>query len=164
MERSKHPYWSRYSASRNGSVYGSRGGELSPIKHHTGYLVITVRRDGEQKQVRVHRFLWECCVGEIPEDMVINYKDGNKHNNSLENLEVVSHKENVDHAWQVLNREVVVRGQDNGCSKITEEEAKEIIALCKKGWGNQELGRKYGLHPNYISLIRHNKRWRHLPR
>lgn len=164
MKQYKHPYWTSYSASENGSVYGSRGGELSPIKHHTGYLVITVRKDGRQKQLRTHRFIWECCVGEIPKGMVINHIDGNKHNNKLSNLEVVTHKQNVDHAWQVLEREVVVKGEDNGCAKLTEEQAEDIIMLCKKGWSNPDIAKRYNLHPNYISLIRHNKRWKHLPR
>lgn len=164
MKRFKHPYWTKYAASENGSVYGSRGGELSPIKHHTGYLVITVRKDGKQRQLRAHRFIWECCVGKIPEGMVINHKDGDKHNNSLDNLEVVSHKENVDHAWQVLKREVTVRGENNAQAKLTEEQAKEVITLIKRGWSNPTIANRYGLHPNYVSLIRHNKRWRHLKR
>tara|TARA_R100001594_G_C4019569_1_gene258848 strand:+ start:715 stop:1209 length:495 start_codon:yes stop_codon:yes gene_type:complete len=164
MKRNKHPYWVRYSASENGSVYGSRGGELSPISHHTGYQVITVRNGGEQKQLRVHRFVWECCVGEIPSDKVINHKDGNKHNNSLDNLELVSTKENIIHSWEVLSRESANKGDNHFNSKITENQAKDIIEMCKNGFSNKFIGNEFGLHPNYISLIRHGKRWRHLPR
>jgi hypothetical protein len=82
----KHPYWVKYGASENGSVYDSRGGELTPMLHHTGYLVITVRKDGQQRQLRVHRFLWETLVGEIPKGKVINHKNGVKTDNRIDNL------------------------------------------------------------------------------
>lgn len=159
----KHPYWTNYGASENGSVYGSRGYELSPILHHTGYTVITVRRSGVQKQLMIHRFIWETLVGEIPEGLVLNHKNGIKTDNRLCNLELVTTKENIDHAWNVLGR-VSVKGEDKPQSKITEAEAVDIIMLCKIGLSNKEIGVKYNLHPNYISLIRHNKRWKHLPR
>ena len=159
----KHPYWTNYGASENGSVYGSRGYELSPILHNTGYSVITVRVNGEQKQVRVHRFIWETLVGEIPENLVINHKNGIKTDNRLCNLELVTNKENINHAWNELDR-VSVKGEDKPQAKITEAQAIDIIIMCKNGDSNKVIGNKFGLHPNYISLIRHNKRWKHLPR
>lgn len=159
----KHPYWTNYGASENGSVYGSRGFELSPIQHHTGYSVITVRKDGVQRQLRVHRFIWETLVGKIPKNLVINHKNGIKTDNRLCNLELVTTKENIIHAWRDLKRESV-KGEDKPQSKITEEQAINIIELCKEGYSNKVIGERFGLHPNYISLIRHNKRWKHLPR
>lgn len=158
-----HPYWTNYSASENGSVYGSRGHRLKPIKHHTGYSVMTVRKGKIQKQLRIHRFLWECFHGEIPENLVINHKNGDKQDNRLINLELVTNKENVIHCWQELGRESL-RGELSASSKIKEQDALEIIQMCKGGYSNPEIAKLYGLHPNYISLIRHNKRWKHLPR
>lgn len=159
----KHPYWTNYGASENGSVYGSRGGVLAPMLHHTGYSVITVRRNGEQKQLRVHRFIWETLVGDIPVDKVINHKNGIKTDNRLSNLELVSNRDNIVHAWEELGR-ISVKGEDKPQAKITERQAIEIISMCKKGLSNKQIAMLFNLHPNYISLIRHNKRWKHLPR
>lgn len=163
MKKKIHPYWTKYKSSENGSVYGVRGSELSPILHHTGYLVITVRQYNVQKQVRVHRFVWECHRGEIPDGLVINHKDGDKTNNSIDNLEVVTHRVNIIHAWEQLGR-VSVKGEDKPQAKITEDQAKDIIELCRQGVSNKIIGAKFNLSPNYISLIRHKRRWKHLPR
>lgn len=162
--KKEHPYWSGYFATKNGSVYGKRGSVLSPIKHHTGYSVMTVRGRGKQKQLRIHRFVWECCVGPIPKDLVINHINGDKSDNSLENLELVSTQDNVIHAWDVLGRVSSNKGASHHNTKLTEQQAMQVIRLCGEGVSNKEIGGLYGLHPNYVSLIRHNKRWKHLPR
>jgi hypothetical protein len=39
--------------------------------------------------------MWETFVGEIPKGQEIHHKDHNKLNNSLDNLELVTHRENI---------------------------------------------------------------------
>lgn len=56
----------------------------------TGYY--TTRVDGTNKYV--HRLVWELFKGEIPEGYEINHIDGNKANNKLSNLELVTRQEN----------------------------------------------------------------------
>ena len=157
----EHPYWKGYSSSENGSVLGRKGSNLNPILHHTGYHVLTLRQDGKQKQVRLHRFIWECHKGEIPEGFVINHIDGNKINNKLSNLELVTPKENTQHAFaNKLMRPSY--GEQNSMSKLTNQDATEIIHRCLSGESNGSIAKDFGLHPNYVSLIRHKKRWRNL--
>lgn len=153
----KHPYHSQYSCDENGSVYGPRG-KLKPISHHTGYHVLTVG----YKQYRWHRFIWECHFGLITDKtLVINHKDGDKTNNHVSNLELVTSQENTVHAFANGLRKSKV-GEDMGGSKITNNQCRELISLILAGKTNKELGKMYNLHPNYVSLIRHRKRWRHL--
>jgi len=155
----KHPYWSLYSADDNGSVYGQSNNLLKPINHHTGYIVYTIRQHGKMKQVRSHRFIWECHKGNIPDGKVINHLDGDKTNNQLENLEVVSQRRNATHAFE-LGLRTGGSGENNSMSKITNEQFIEVVKMFKDGHTNRTIGNRYGLHPNYVSLIRHKKRWR----
>ncbi len=151
----KHPYYSDYSADENGSVIGARGKFLKPILHHSGYNVLTI----DKKQFRWHRFVWECHNGLITnKELVINHIDGNKTNNRLENLELVSQSKNARHAFDLGLRSSLF-GEDSPTSKLTENECMALIFLSKENYSNKELGEFFGLHPNYVSLIRRKKRW-----
>lgn len=159
----QHPYYSNYKANKNGSVIGAQGKLLTPINHHSGYDVITVRHKGkEQKQYRIHRFIWECLNGLIIDNIVINHINGNKKYNRIENLELISVKENVIHAFKTGLKEGS-KGINNGMSKLSEIEATKLInEIITTNNSNKYFGELYGLHPNYISLIRHKRRWRYL--
>lgn len=55
-----------------------------------------------------------------------------------------------------------ISGGNNGSSKISNKQFFEIVDLIKKGKTNQEVASVYGLHPRYVSLIRHKKRFTRL--
>lgn len=161
MEKTyKHPYWEHYYLSGNGSVYSVYGSELKPIEHHTGYHVYTFRQYRVQKQVRAHRFVWECVNGLIPVGLVINHLDGNKHNNAIENLELTTPKGNTRHAFETGLMKGKP-GESNSRSKLTEAQFREVARLIvEEGASNKDIAALFDLHPNYVSLIRHRKRWR----
>lgn len=73
---------------------------LKPRKHYRGYIIISVVNDeGYIKEPRLHRLIIETFIGKIDKNMVINHKDLNKTNNHLDNLEIITQKENVRHAY-----------------------------------------------------------------
>lgn len=43
-----------------------------------------------QKRIYLHRYLWEKANGKIPEGYEIHHKDGDKRNNDLDNLEMLT--------------------------------------------------------------------------
>ncbi len=47
------------------------------------------------KNTRLHRVIWESVHGSIPENHDIHHIDGNKLNNSIENLECISHSSHM---------------------------------------------------------------------
>lgn len=55
-----------------------------------------------------------------------------------------------------------VKGELNPQAKLTNENFFEIVELFKVGKTNTEVGQQYGIHPQYVSLIRHKKRFKSL--
>lgn len=89
---------------RDTEVYVSNLGRVKNTK--TNKIVKgTTRTDGYHqtrlqvynngKSILTHRLVWLAFVGEIEEGMVINHINGDKSDNRLENLEKVSHQENM---------------------------------------------------------------------
>jgi hypothetical protein len=104
-----------------------------------------------------HRVIWEAFNGEIPDGFQINHIDGNKANNQLTNLELVTPSENIRHAIQI-SLKPPSKAEDNGMAKLTNAQYLMLIQDIVDGLDNAEIGLKYGLHSRYVSLIRHKKR------
>lgn len=100
---------------------------------------------------RVHHLVAGAFIPAIKGKSFINHKDGNKFNNSVENLEWVSHKENVAHA-RVTGLEKNVKLSPSDAEKIKEEYLKGTM-------NQRELADKYGTSRSLISLIVNGKRW-----
>ena len=63
-----------------------------------GYLVVNLHKYGSSNVIPIHRLVAEAFL-ENPENRpTVNHKDGNKHNNSLTNLEWSSYADNNAHA------------------------------------------------------------------
>ena len=63
-----------------------------------GYWVASLCKDGKYIRRGVHRMMWEAFNGRIEGRLEINHKDLNRGNNRLENLEIVTHQQNIQHA------------------------------------------------------------------
>ena len=93
----KHPVYDVYAADLDGNVINiSRKVPMKGNKMYNGYRLVAVRGSGQKnwKTYLVHRFVYECIFGLIPDGMVIDHLDNDKENNSLINLQVVSQQEN----------------------------------------------------------------------
>ena len=69
------------------------------VRDKRGYLVTDLYQGGKRTTVRVHRLVAEAFISNPECKPEVNHKDGNKHNNTVSNLEYVSKKENCHHAW-----------------------------------------------------------------
>lgn len=83
---------SRYEVGNLGTIY--KDGKLAtPIETPDGYLQVSCRDGGT---VKTHRLVAMCFVdGRTEERNEVNHKDFNRKNNAAENLEWMTHAENI---------------------------------------------------------------------
>lgn len=95
----------------NSEIYVSNYGRVKNISTNK-IIKGSIRTDGyhqvkllslENKAILTHRLVWEVFNGKIPENMLINHKNGIKNDNRLENLELVTHQENMKKAAEETN-------------------------------------------------------------
>ncbi len=85
---------SKYLVNSEGEVFGPRG-KLKPILMEIGYHSVALSLGaGIVKRHYVHRLVAEAFIGPIPSDMVVDHVNHDKTDNRLENLRLVSRKEN----------------------------------------------------------------------
>ena len=88
-------YEESYLINIKGDIYSNYTGKfLSPAVGKIGYWVVALRN----KTHYLHRLIAEHFIPNPDERPCINHKDGNKANNSIDNLEWCTHRENIIHA------------------------------------------------------------------
>lgn len=94
-----------------------RGKESYGTKTDGGYMRIGIYQNGERKKAMVHRLICLAFNGFPPDGKdQVNHIDGNKTNNSSNNLEWISNKENSIHAVSTgLRRDV---GAQKRCKPV----------------------------------------------
>ena len=131
-----------YSASDDGQIksndrLGADGRRLKGkilkawIGNH-GYLTVCLRVGNKNFRKLVHRLVAETFIGEGNSNTEIDHKDGNKLNNSADNLEWVTRKENLKRAKNlglinVSEKQKLMRSK---ISSISRELQKKSISQC----------------------------------
>lgn len=90
-----------YEVSDLGNVRRLGGRLLRPGVSGNGYVIFGCHVAGKRTNVLVHRAVLEAFTGPCLDDMEVNHRDGNKHNNALVNLEYVTRSGNGKHATQM---------------------------------------------------------------
>lgn len=83
----------RYEASNKGRLRDSRGNILKQTPASSGHLTVNLNNGERRKSYLVHRIIAETFFGFS--NLVIDHVDGNPANNSIENLEYVTVRENT---------------------------------------------------------------------
>lgn len=137
---------------------------LSQFKNEAGYLFHATRYGGRTSQcvnLRLHRLVAEAFVPNPMNKPFVNHLDGNKTNNHYANLEWVTSKENVDHAWSTgLNYTPKRREQmlKQRFSKTSPEQIAELRRLWATGqYRLTDLCRMFNRPKTTIRKILHNE-------
>lgn len=98
------------------------------LKMPNGYMRALIKIKKKNYQIYMHRLVWFWYYGELPNDAEINHKDGNKANNKIENLEMITHRENIRHAYE---NNLIKSKWESKSSKLTREDYERIDSLSK---------------------------------
>lgn len=90
----------------NGKVFVTETGkELTPKNNGNGYLRIYIPQ--LKKRFLLHRLVATAYIPNPDNKPQVNHIDGNKHNNSVNNLEWCTGAENISHFYQKMNGQPV---------------------------------------------------------
>lgn len=68
---------------------------LSTLDNGIGYLFVILSKNGKKKNFYVHRLTYEAFYGTIPPGMTIDHINGDKQDNRLENLQLLTQRDNA---------------------------------------------------------------------
>ena len=128
---------------------------IKHTKSHYGYMHITLYKNGKRKSEKVHRLLAQAFLPNPENKPQVNHINGDKANNNLENLEWVTAKENIQHAFKIWLRKAPYKGKfwsEHNNSKKIWKYSKEWIFL-KSYWWLMEASRMESIRHQWISLV-----------
>ena len=137
-----HPNYKKYFASKDGQILSLKYDKkriLKLGKKTGGYYYFNLSESNTLKSYSVSRFVYECFKGDIPNDKEVDHIDSNKENNSIKNLQLLSHAENTrkSHCKKVKSFNIETREEKKFKSiKEASEEigisSTQICLICKK--------------------------------
>lgn len=135
-----------------------KGRILSTHLDRYGYPICKLWRDGKGKNYTVHRLVALSFLGNENNKPQVNHIDGNKINNSIDNLEWVTNSENDIHAYD-LGLRSTRKGVDCNFTKLTEEKVLSIRSMKEKGITQNNIARIFNISDGNVSQIVNRKRW-----
>lgn len=152
------PGWEGYLASNEGKVYsvkvpGSRG--LLDYNHphemiprdwgNRGRLRIYLRNNTQKKHAfSISHLVWMAFNNQlyVPEGMVIDHINCDPSDNRPENLQLITHSENIKRAYN-YTRSAFMNGANNGSYKITTQQVGAILEDYQNGLRVCDIQKKY---------------------
>jgi hypothetical protein len=115
-----------------------------PVLHCTGYMVVTLSRDGVSKTHRIHKLVALVFLPRTSNSgESINHINGDKTDNRAINLEWCSPLENTLHA--IAQGLMDSRGCKNPSAKLTLDNIKELERLVLSGMSLKEAGSAFNV-------------------
>lgn len=149
----KYSYRGYETDPENGIVYGKRGYPIGRVIK--GYKVV-FPKTGSKRMFFCHRAIWISMYGEIPTGLQINHINGIKADNRLCNLEVVTPRENILHAYKLGLSSA--SGEKNGRCLLSQAKVSEILLL-RGQLTLIKIAKKFGVGKSTICNIFSGRTW-----
>lgn len=149
-------YDGRYEVGSDGNIYTTvkykkKTAMIGKVAK-SGYRMVVLTVDGKKIYKNVHRLVAEAFIANPDNKREVNHIDGNKLNNSVDNLEWVTTREN-----QLHNRDTL---HCMSKAKLSMEKANEIREkYAQGGVTHRKLAELYGVKKSIIGQILTNKSW-----
>lgn len=154
-------YEGLYLVSDDGFVKNEISGEILKMYiSPTGYARVSL----SGKVVSLHRIVANAFIPNLENKPCVNHKDGNKLNNSVNNLEWCSHSENERHSYRVLGKKISPELHRKMIEAHTEATRKSVTQCTLEGAkirtfsSTAEAHRITGISQGNISECCNNKR------
>lgn len=125
---------------------------------NNGYITINSKLNKKTITVSLHRLMWIVYKGDAPFPLVINHIDGNKLNNKLSNLELVTKSRNKKHAYEI--------GLQSPCINNTSFSKEEVILLRNKYKNKlitqKDIAIRYNISISTVSRMLNGKRYNYV--
>lgn len=121
-----------YLIDKSGNIYSLKTKRiLKPFKNKNGYCIVDIHYNGKSKYCQVHRLVAKTFIPNPLNLETVNHIDGNKSNNCVSNLEWMSRKDNVNHAWRTGLAKPRY-GIDNPANKYSPEQIHKVCKLLEE--------------------------------
>lgn len=158
------PFAKKYLVSEDGNVYSIREGQPVQKASHVDtsryHRISLVNDEGVSKKYLVHRLVATTYIPNPENKPEVNHIDGDKLHNHVSNLEWVTRKENLVHAFSINLKSV--SGENNPRCQLKEFEVVEIYNFLLEGQLAKDLASRYGVKKEVIKGIKYRKNWMYL--
>lgn len=83
-----------------GDIINTKTKRMLAQSERNGYMRAYLQNEDGKSRLSVHRLVYESFIGPIPENTLVDHIDGNRANNHLSNLRLVSQSENMYNAMR----------------------------------------------------------------
>ena len=136
-------------------VFSNKSGKLKPLKQS---FVRDTRKSNPKPYIQVgvkgctllHRLIADTFIQNV-DGLTVNHKDGNTLNNSLSNLEVVTLKDNIEHAKLTG---LIPKGMNHGKCRYSDNVLITALKEISNGVSVRSIAKKYGITQSYLNKVK----------